>query len=75
VLELLDQNLKWTTALGNIFLAQQADVMAVVQRMRVKAEQSGSLESNAQQQVQNTTVEGQPTVVIQSADPQTMYVP
>ena len=74
-LELLDQNLGWTTALGNMFLAQQADVMAAVQRMRVKAEQSGNLESNAQQQVQNTTVEGQPTVVIQSADPQVMYVP
>ena len=75
VLELLDQNLNWTTALGNMFLAQQADVMAAVQRMRVKAQQSGTLESNAQQQVQNTTVEGQPSVVIQSVDPQTMYVP
>jgi Protein of unknown function (DUF3300) len=74
-LELLDQNLDWTTALGNMFLAQQADVMAAVQRMRVKAQQSGNLESNAQQQVQNTTVDGQSAVVIQPVDPQTMYVP
>src|SRR5215472_8770668 len=49
--------------------------MASVQRMRMKAQQSGKLQSNAQQQVQNTTVEGQPTVVIQPTDPQVMYVP
>jgi hypothetical protein len=75
VLQMLDQNLEWTTALGNAFLAQQADVMAAAQRMRRKAQESGKLESNAQQQVQSTTVDGQPTIVIQSADPQVMYVP
>jgi len=75
VLQMLDQNLEWTTALGNAFLAQQADVMAAVQRMRRKAQQSGKLESNAQQQVQSTTVDGQPTIIIESADPQVIYVP
>jgi hypothetical protein len=75
VLQMLDQNLDWTTALGNAFLAQQVDVMAAVQRMRAKAQDSGKLESNAQQQVQNTTVDGQPTIVVQSADPQVIYVP
>jgi hypothetical protein len=75
VLQMMDKSLDWTTALGNAFLAQQSDVMAAVQRMRMKAEQSGKLESTAQQQVQMSTVEGQPTVVIQPADPQVMYVP
>ena len=75
VLQMMDQSLDWTTALGNAFLAQQADVMAAAQRMRMKAQQSGKLQSNAQQQVQATTVEGQPTVVIQPADPQIIYVP
>ena len=75
VLQMMDQSLDWTTALGNAFLAQQADVMAAVQRMRMKAQQSGKLQSNAQQQVQATTVEGQPAIVIQPADPQVMYVP
>ena len=75
VLQMLDQNLDWTTTLGNMFLAQQADVMAAVQRMRMKAQQSGKLESNAQQQVQTTSVEGQPTVVIQPANPEVIYVP
>jgi hypothetical protein len=50
-------------------------VMAAVQRMREKAQQSGKLESNAQQQVTTTTVEGQPTVMIQPTNPQVVYVP
>jgi hypothetical protein len=75
VLQMMDQSLDWTTALGNAFLAQQADVMAAAQRMRVKAQQAGKLQSNAQQQVETTNVGGQPTVVIQSADPQVIYVP
>ena len=75
VLQMLDQNLEWTTALGNVFLAQQSDLMAAVQRMRGKAQQSGKLESNTQQTVQTTAVEGQPTIVIQPADPQVIYVP
>jgi len=75
VLQMMDQSLDWTTALGNAFLAQQADVMAAVQRMRMKAQQTGALQSNEHQQVQATTVEGQPTVVIQPANPQVMYAP
>ena len=34
VVKLLSENIKWTTDLGNAFLAQQDDVMASVQRMR-----------------------------------------
>ena len=75
VLQMLDQSLDWTTALGNAFLAQQSDVMSAVQRMRMKAQQSGKLESNAQQQVETASVEGQPTIIIQQTDPQVMYVP
>jgi hypothetical protein len=75
VLQTLDQNLEWTTALGNAFLAQQTDVMAAIQRMRMKAQQSGQLQSNTYQQVQATSVEGQPAIVIQPADPQVVYVP
>src|SRR5246127_4519467 len=33
----LNENIKWTTDLGNAFLAQQSDVMDAVQRMRKKA--------------------------------------
>jgi uncharacterized membrane protein YgcG len=75
VLQAMNQNLEWTTALGNAFLAQPADVMSAVQRMRVKAQQNGALQSNAQQQVQNIPVEGQPTVQIQPTNPEVVYVP
>jgi hypothetical protein len=34
VLKRLSQDKRWTTDLGNAFLAQQADVMAAVQRLR-----------------------------------------
>jgi hypothetical protein len=75
VLQMMDQSLAWTSALGNVFVAQQSDVMAAVQRMRTRAQQSGQLQSNAQQQVETTTVEGQPTTLIQPADTQVIYVP
>src|SRR5262245_11717260 len=56
VLQMMDQSLDWTTALGNAFLAQQSDVMAAVQRMRMKAKESGKLQSTQQQQVDVSTV-------------------
>jgi hypothetical protein len=33
----LAENIKWTTDLGNAFLAQQNDVMGAVQRMKAKS--------------------------------------
>ena len=44
-LALLTQDVNWTTALGNAFLAQQADVMQAVQRMRSQAYAKGTLRS------------------------------
>ena len=38
VVKQLADNIKWTTDLGNAFLAQQNDVMDAVQRMRKKAQ-------------------------------------
>src|SRR5207342_597176 len=38
VLEMMDQKLDWTTALGNAFLAQQAAVLDAVQVLRARAE-------------------------------------
>src|SRR5690349_10117636 len=37
----LSNNVKWTTDLGNAFLAQQNEVMDAVQRMRAKAKDNG----------------------------------
>src|SRR5208283_3121460 len=38
----LGDDIKWTTDLGNAFLAQQSDVMDAVQRMRLKAKDAGN---------------------------------
>lgn len=51
VLNRMDQNVGWTSDLGNAVLAQQADVMAAVQRMREKASNTGALHSTPQQTV------------------------
>ena len=71
----LNQDITWTTNLGNAFLNQQVDVMDAVQRMRSKAEQAGKLSSTSQQTVTNTTDAGQPVIEIQPANPQVMYLP
>ena len=71
----LNQDITWTTNLGNAFLAQQPDVMDAVQRMRLKAEQAGKLSSTSQQRVTTTNDSGQPIIDIEPANPQVMYLP
>lgn len=75
VVQRLTQDVRWTTDLGNAFLAQQADVMAAVQRMRARAEANGKLMSNQQQTVTTQTQGGQSAIDIQPANPQVVYVP
>lgn len=71
----LSDDIKWTTDLGNAFLAQQSDVMDAVQRMRTKALDAGRLKSNEQMKVETQTVDSKTVVVIQPANPQVVYVP
>jgi len=71
----LYDNIKWTTDLGNAFLAQQADVMEAVQRMRKKAQDKGTLKTTEQQKVQTEVVESKQVIVIQQANPEVIYVP
>jgi hypothetical protein len=71
----LVEGIKWTTDLGNAFLAQQSDVMAAVQRMRKKAMDAGNLKSTEQQKVETKVVETKTVVVIEQANPQIVYVP
>ena len=75
VIKRLADDIQWTTDLGNAFLAQQKDVMDAVQRMRAKAQAKGNLSSNQQQTVQTKTVENQPVIVIEQANPQVVSVP
>jgi hypothetical protein len=75
VLKLLSSNIRWTTDLGNAFLAQQADVMSAVQRMRAQAKAAGKLNSNAQETVTTETQGDQTAIEIQPANPEVVYVP
>jgi hypothetical protein len=49
VLTKLTEEIRWTTDLGNAFLAQQTDVMIAVQHMRALAQANDKLKSSAQQ--------------------------
>jgi hypothetical protein len=75
VVKQMSENIKWTTDLGNAFLAQQSDVMDAVQRMRKKAQDKGNLKSTEQQKVETKVVESKQVVVIQQANPEVVYVP
>ena len=72
VLEDLAKNLSWTSALGEAYHTQAADVMSAVQVLRAKAQAAGNLKSGSQ----ITVVQQSPQViVIQPANPQVVYVP
>ena len=75
VLAQLSRDMSWTTQLGNAFLAQQADVMQAVQRMRAEAEAKGKLRSTPQETVTTQNQNGQPAITIEPGDPNVWYVP
>ena len=75
VLKRLNDDVTWTSNLGNAFLAQQQDVMDAVQRMRQKAQQAGKLQSTPQQQVTVANQGGAPIIDIEPVDPDVIYVP
>ncbi len=71
VLKWMDDNLAWTTALGQAFQYQQQDVMNSIQRLRSQAMALGNLQSTPQQNVavDNGLIE------ILPPNPQVIYVP
>jgi hypothetical protein len=75
VLTRLNQDVRWTTDLGNAFLGQQTDVMAAIQRLRVRAQANGKLRTTPQETVTTQNQNGQQAISIQPADPQVIYVP
>jgi len=75
VLNNMATNLSWTSALGDAFYNQQADVMASVQRLRAQAKAAGNLKTTPQQTVTTENQGGQQVIVVQPANPQVVYVP
>jgi hypothetical protein len=71
VLTNMNQNLSWTSALGEAYMNQPAQVMDAVQVLRRRAQAAGNLSSTTQQSV---TTQGQ-TIMIQPANPAVVYVP
>ena len=72
VLDNLAKNLSWTSALGEAYSTQPADVMSAIQALRAQAKAAGNLKSGSQ----ITVVQQSPqTIVIQPTNPQVVYVP
>ena len=71
VLALMSERITETTNLGNAFLAQEDEVMDMVQELRAKAHAQGNLTSTPEQQV----IVEKETIIIKPADPRVIYVP
>jgi hypothetical protein len=71
VLDNMNTNLSWTSALGEAYYSDPQGVLKAVQVMRARAQAAGSLQSNDQQTV---VAQGQ-TIIIAPANPQVIYVP
>jgi hypothetical protein len=71
VLANLNQNLAWTSELGDAYLNQQEALNQAVQTMRQKAKTAGNLQTNQQQKI---STKGQ-TIVVEPASPEIVYVP
>ena len=86
-LKKMNDDLPWTIQLGEVFLAQDKDVMDTIQSLRMKAQKAGTLRTTEQQvvvvtnMVTETKVEERVVVVtntivqIAPANPQVVYVP
>ena len=71
ILTMMDGNLVWTERLGEAFIAQPAEVMDEVQRLRREASADGRLSSNAREVVNQADGD----IAIQPADPSAVNVP
>ena len=71
VLANMDQNVVWTSALGDAYLSQPQQLMAAIQTMRQQASTAGNLEINQQETVTNDGG----LISILPADPAVVYVP
>jgi len=71
ILALMSERITETTKLGNAFLAQEDEVMDIVQELRAKAYAQGNLTTTSEQKV----IVEKKTIIIEPADPRVIYVP
>ena len=80
VVQWMDENLPWTKQVGDAFLAQPAELMSAMQRLRARARATGALVDTPQQQVvvEGDTIEIVPTqsevIYVPRYDPEIVYV-
>lgn len=70
-LALMSERITETTNLGNAFLAQETEVMGMIQELRAGAYAHGNLNTTSEQKV----IVEKETIIIEPADPRTIYVP
>ena len=75
VLQMMSEKLDWTEKLGDAVVAQQADVMDAIQRLRAKAQANNKLSSTKEQTVSVQQEQGRQIIAIEPTDPNTVYVP
>ena len=92
VLAQMENNIQWTTALGEAYANDPNDVMNAIQAMRLRAQQSGNLKTSPKMRVTSSPRLAPPpdyadesayyvipppseTIVIESAQPDIVYVP
>jgi hypothetical protein len=71
VLNMMNQDLRWTTDLGNAYYNQPQDVLQTIQVMRQRSQDAGTLQNTPQEEVSNN----QGYIQLAPADPQVVYVP
>jgi hypothetical protein len=71
VLALISERIADTTRIGNAFLAQEEEVMEMIQELRARAYAQGNLTTSAEQKV----IVEKETIIIEPADPRIIYVP
>ena len=78
-LQMMSDKLDWTQRLGDAFLAQQADLLAAVQRLRHRAEAAGHLKTSEQQTVNKVIAPAasgaSSKITIEPASTEYLYVP
>jgi hypothetical protein len=75
VLTMMSTQLEWTQKLGDAVLAQQADLMDAIQRLRAKAQANNKLTSTKEQTVTVKQEQNKQVIVIQPTNPETIHVP
>jgi len=70
----MNEDLDWTSDLGDAFVAQPEDVATVIQDLRRKAQSTGALKTTKQQKVVTRQESGRDVVIIEPAEPDVIYV-